>query len=77
MSRMTQEEYDNYTFQQIDPLPERIKKEKSNTRRFWLLSVPLGAGCGLAAISMTGSVSAFWPVWLISTVLIQAGLEGT
>lgn len=76
MSQMSKEEYDLIAFQKINPEPDRKKKEKSDARRFWCLSVPCGAGLGLLAAALAGTGSAFLPSFVIGTILMQVCFEG-
>ena len=76
MSQMSEEQYLNQSWQKYDPRPDQERKAKSDMRRFWFLSVPLGAACGAFALMLTDAGNAFWVVWLLATVIIQSCLEG-
>jgi hypothetical protein len=72
MTQMTREQYHNYLFQQPDLRPDKEKKEKSDTRAFWCLWVPLGAVIGFFACVVGGSGGFFVPVWGLSTFVLWA-----
>lgn len=76
MSQMSKEEFDLISFQKFKPEDPK-KKEKSDTRRFWGVSVPCGAGCGLVAVALTGAPMAFFPAFVIAMILVQVCTEGT
>lgn len=63
----------NYLAYQVeDPEPDRKKVEKSDTRTFWFLWVPLGALLGFVGCVIGQSGAYLFPVWGVSTVALWA-----
>ena len=69
---MNKSDFDNAMFQQIDPEPDRKKAEKSDTRKFWCLWLPLGAVVGFFACVVGNSGGFFLPVWGVTTLVLWA-----
>jgi hypothetical protein len=67
---MTKQEFDNCLFQQEDPHPEQERRDKSDTRAFWFLWIPLGAVVGFFACVVGDSGGFFLPVWGVTTLLL-------
>ena len=76
MTQMTKQQFDNYTFQKPDDRPEKERREKSDTRLFWCLWVPLGAVVGFFACVVGDSGAFLIPVWGITTFMLWAGAKG-
>jgi hypothetical protein len=76
MTQMNRQQFDNYTFQKIDPRPDEERASKQSTRVFWCLCVPLGALIGFFACVVGGSGGFFIPVWGLSTFGLWATFEG-
>lgn len=69
---MNRQDFDNFTYQKTDPEPDRKKAEKLDTRKFWLLWIPLGALAGFFACVTGGSGAYFIPVGGIVAFLLWA-----
>jgi len=69
---MNRQQFDNFTFQQSDPEPDRKKAEKSDTRKFWFLFLPAGALVGFFACVIGNSGGFFLPVWGVTTFVLWA-----
>jgi hypothetical protein len=63
----------NHLYYQVeDPEPDRKKAEKSDTRAFWFLWIPLGALAGFLACVLGDSGGFFLPVWGVTTFVLWA-----
>ena len=72
MTRMTQKEFDLKSFQVEDPRPDKEKKEKSDTRKFWCLYFPAGVLSGFFGCVVGNSGAYFVPVGGIVVFLLWA-----
>jgi hypothetical protein len=74
---MTPEQYHDKLYQQPDPKPEQIRKEKHSFRKFWALWVPLGSLAGFVGSLLVGTGAVFLPMWGVATFIMWAVDEGS
>lgn len=69
---MNRQQFDNQTYQQVDPKPEKERQKKTDLRVFWFVYVPLGALVGFAATVVSGVGPMFFPVWGLTVMFMWA-----
>jgi hypothetical protein len=72
LHKMTREEFDLITYQQIDPKPEIARQEKHEVKNFWVLGVPLGLiAAFFLNLATDMGTPAFFLVWAVFALIID------